>query len=375
MKGHLKERAPGKWAIILDVADPVTGKRRRKWHSFRGTKREAQKECARLIAELASGAYVQRTKQTVAEFLTGRIQQWEAAGDITARSAARYRILHQRQIVPHVGGVELQKLTRLGIEAWHNALRTTGIASRTMAFAHRLLSKALADAERDGLINKNVCRVQRAPRVVAAKEIIIVKDVAAFEAHIRGNRLYPMAILALFRGLRLGEVLALRWEHVDPEAGIIRVRQALEETVAHGVRFKEPKSKAGRRDITLPDIVVTALHEHRKALLEMRLKLGLGGKLQPTDLLFANIDGQPLRPASVSNSFALLAERIGMPDITLHALRHTHASQLIANGTDIATVARRLGHADPSVTLKTYTHFFAIDDRKAAAAINQALGG
>ena len=116
MKGHLRERSPGHWAIVLDVADPQTGKRRRKWHSYKGNKREAEKECARLIAELAQGRYVERTKMAAGEFVKARIDQWEAADDITARSALRYRSLLDNQIAPHLGTVPLQKLSRLMIE-------------------------------------------------------------------------------------------------------------------------------------------------------------------------------------------------------------------------------------------------------------------
>jgi len=170
--------------------------------------------------------------------------------------------------------------------------------------------------------------------------------------------------------LRLGELLALRWKRVDLDRGVMEVREALEETQA--VRFKAPKSKAGRRDITLPNIVIEALRGHRAAVLEQRLQLGQG-KLPPDALLFANLEGGPLRPTVVSANWGRLAASIGMPEITLHALRHTHASQAIAAGVDIVTVSRRLGHAKPDVTLRTYAHMFKTDDSKVAAVINAAL--
>jgi hypothetical protein len=87
--GHLVERSPGKWGIVISVRDPATGKRRRKWHSFRGTKREAQVKRAELIAALAQQTYVEPTKRTVADFVRARVDQWEAAGAITARTAQR----------------------------------------------------------------------------------------------------------------------------------------------------------------------------------------------------------------------------------------------------------------------------------------------
>jgi integrase len=279
--------------------------------------------------------------------------------------------LVENQIAPHIGSKALQKLARLDIEAWHTTLRNGGLAARTIGHAHRVLGKSLSDAESDGLVIKNICKVQKAPKV-AEQEMVIVQDVPGLVDKLRGSRLYVQAVVALFTGMRLGEILALREQRVNLESGVIGVREALEETQAHGIRFKAAKTKAGRRNITLPTFVVEALREHRRELLEIRMKLGIG-KLKPEDLLFGNLEGQPLRPSTVSSDWGEVAERIGMPEITFHALRHTHASQLIANGVDIVTISKRLGHAKPNVTLAIYAHMFTTDDSKAAAAINAAL--
>ena len=257
------------------------------------------------------------------------------------------------------------------MEGWHTTLRNGGLAARTIGHAHRVLGGALRDAERDGAVVKNVCKIQKPPKV-AETEMVIVQDVPALIAKIAGARLYVPAVVALSTGLRLGEILALRDRRLDLDRKVIEVAEALEETKAKGIAFKTPKSKAGRRKITLPDIAIDALREHRKRLLELRIKLGIG-KLGPDDLLFPNLDGGPLRPSTVSSDWGDLAARIGMPEITFHGLRHTHVSQLIANGVDIVTISKRLGHAKPSVTLAIYAHMFTTDDSKAAAAINAAL--
>jgi integrase len=374
MKGHIRERSPGHWAIVIDVREPQTGQRKRKWHSFLGTKREAQVKKAELIAALSQGSYVERSTMAVAEFVRERINQWEAAGNITPRTAQRYRQLSENQIAPHLGTKFLQKMSRLDIEAWHTVLRNGGLAARTIGHAHRLLGTALGDAERDGLVVKNVCKLQKAPKV-AESEMVIVQDVPDFVSRLReaAGRLYAPAIVALFTGMRLGEVLALRERSVDLDRGLIEVREALEETQAHGIRFKSAKTKAGRRNITLPTIAIEALREHRKQLLETRLLLGQG-KPAADDLLFANLEGGPLRPSAISSDWGDVAERLGMPEVTFHGLRHTHASQLIAGNVDIVTISKRLGHAKPSVTLAIYAHMFHTDDSKAAVAINAALG-
>jgi integrase len=223
----------------------------------------------------------------------------------------------------------------------------------------------MRDALRHELVSRNVVAAEAAPKV-DDDEMVIVQDVPAFVESIRGHRLFALGMVGLFTGMRLGEVLALRWGRVDLDRKVIQVREALEHTKKHGIRFKAPKSKAGRRDISLPDALVDVLRDLRRDRLERQMALGLG-KLPDDALLFAGIDGEPRAPSSVSRSWS---EATG---VGYHAMRHSHASQLIHAGVDIVTVSKRLGHAKPDITLRIYSHLFKESDVKAASAINAAL--
>jgi integrase len=331
MKGHLRRRGERSWELKFDVGTNTAGKRRISYVSFKGTRREAQAKLAELLAAIGKGEYVEPSKTTVAEFVRARVDQWEAAGDISARTAQRYRQLVENQIVPRLGAKVVQKLRPLDIEEWHTTLRNGGrvrgkggVAARTIGHAHRILGKALRDAGRNGLVSRNVVSEQSAPKV-AADEMVIVQDLAALVDKLTGFRLRVPAMVALFTGMRLSEVLALRWSRVDLDAKVVQVREALEQTKAFDA------------------------------------------------LLFADIDDNPLSPNAVSAAWADFAKNIGMPQITFHALRHSHASQLIDAGVDIVTISKRLGHAKPDITLRIYAHLFQKDDGKAAAAINAAL--
>src|SRR5262249_35925656 len=121
-----------------------------------------------------------------------------------------------------------------------------------------------------------------------------------------------LAITALFTGMRLGEILGLRWQNTDIDGARIHVREALEETISLGIRFKPPKTRAGRRDITLPDIVVGVLRQERRRQLELRMALGLG-KLPSDALVFPTLEGGPRSPSAVSREWGNVAASIGLP--------------------------------------------------------------
>jgi integrase len=189
---------------------------------------------------------------------------------------------------------------------------------------------------------------------------------------LHGHALEAPALISLHTGMRRGELLALKWRNIDLEDEVIRVRESLEQTRA-GLRFKEPKSKAGNRDITLPALAVDILQAHRKRELERRLMTGQG-RLGDNDLVFPAWDGTPWAPNSFGSTWSKLSRELGL-GVSFHALRHTHASFLLDLGNvDVVTISKRLGHSSPAVTLSIYAHLIRQDDRKAANAINAALG-
>jgi integrase len=372
MRGHIRERSPGRWAIVIDTRDPQTGARKRRWHSFAGTKREAQLQCARLIAEAQGGGAVDPSHETVAGFLDRFERDWVAI-NVSARTAERYRQLldHVRR---HLGGRRLQKLRSDELAGLYATLLRSGLAARTVRHLHGVTFQALAQAKAWKLIRDNVAEAVKPPPAPDQELPILQPDRARemLEA-LRGKPFYLLASLALATGLRRNEMLALRWCDVDLDAGRLRVELALEETQAYGIRVKAPKTRNGRRTIALPASTVAELRAHWKAQQEQRLAAGLG-KAPDSAPVFTGLDGRFLSPSAITKAWPRAMAAIGCPEITLHSLRHTHASMLIASGMDILTISRRLGHGSPTVTLKVYGHLIHGTDDRAAQIIEQAFG-
>jgi integrase len=366
MKGHIRERSPGHWAIILDV--PGDGNRRRKWHSFKGTKREAQAECARLITEMTSGACIERHKQSLNSFLDKWERDW-ATNNLSAKTAERYFELTRLHIRPHLGGRAIQSIGVQDLNTLYAGLHDK-LSPRTIKHVHRLLHRVFGHAAKWGVTKRNVVALVDAPRVpVKEAPALRLAEIPTMLAGVRGRMLYPIAVVALGTGMRRGELCGLRWQDVDLDGGSLRVEQSLEQT-RDGLWFKAPKSARSRRSISLSPAVVAELRSHWNAQQEQRLALGLG-KAPADSLVFAAWDGKPRHPDKLSTDFSTAMTRAGLPHITLHSLRHTHASQLITSGMDILTVSRRLGHGSPAITLNVYGHLLRPEDR--AADIMQAM--
>ena len=171
--------------------------------------------------------------------------------------------------------------------------------------------------------------------------------------------------------MRRGELLGLHWGDVDLDKAMLKVERSLEETRA-GLRLKPPKTKRGRRSITLPSVTVTMLRAHKVKQMELRLVLGMGNIASDT-LVFSDVEGELLSPHAISRSWRMLLIRKKLPRVAFHALRHTHVSMLIRKGVDILTISRRLGHSKASVTLDVYGHLIGGADAAATKAIEGVL--
>jgi integrase len=247
------------------------------------------------------------------------------------------------------------------------------LSARTVGHAHRVLHKALADAMKRELLFRNPADLISPPKVAANEmKILDAATVNAVLEAMRETSIYPQIVVLLATGMRRGEIAGLQWRDIDLNGKKLHIERSVESTEA-GLRVKSPKTAHGRRLIALPEAAVTVLRQHRKATMETRLALG-AGRLPDEAFVFGDIEGKVRDPVLLTEHWRRLTKARGLPAVTLQSLRHSHASALIAAGTDIVTVSRRLGHGSPTVTLGVYAHLFDKGDEGAALAIDNIFG-
>jgi integrase len=377
MKGHVRERSAGHWAIVIDLKDPTTGRRRRKWHSFKGTKREAQKKCAALIAAMDAGTYIVPSKATLAAYL----ELWLAdiKSRITPKTHLRYSEIARKNIVPLLGDTLLKDLQPAAISHAYSRLLESGhrkgggLSAGTVRHVHRLLKQALAQAVRwggDWAISRNPCDAVKPPKAWPTKMHVhdVAQTVDLLEA-LRDNRLFPAVLLAALCGLRRGEIAALRWGQVDLNAGSLAVVQSAEQTKTT-VRYKEPKT--GRaRTVALSTMTVEELRAHRLRQAEELLQLGI--RVTDETFVVARADGLPLQPDTLTQEWKRLVAKTGLPRIRFHDLRHSHATHLLASGVHPKIASERLGHSKVGITMDLYSHVLPGMQEDAVAKVDAAM--
>ena len=375
MKGHLKERSPGHWAIIIDVPDPITGKRRRKWHSFKGTKREAQIECARLISALQAGTYLEPSKTTLAQFLDRWLEHIKS--QVSPKSHSRYSELARKNIVPLLGSTILTKLRAEAIDAaYAKALASGrrdgkgGLSPQTVTHMHRVLKKAIGQAVKWELLIRNPVDAASPPKANRSKMNTYDLDQTAelIEA-MRPTRMLVPTLLAVLCGMRRGEIAALRWKNVDLTTGQIAILESAEQ-VGSKVRYKTPKSGKGRT-LALSASLVEELRAHRLRQAEELLRVGT--ILSDDTFVVAQADGTQLQPDTLTQDWFRKLAGTSLPRIRFHDLRHAHATHMLANGVHPKVASERLGHSKIGITLDLYSHVLPGMEADAAERVDVAL--
>jgi integrase len=374
VRGSKRKIRTGVWELRVSLGkDPATGKYRQLSRTFHGPARAADDALRDLVDKYGDGSE-DGIGATFGQLLDKWLEESERL-DLSPTTLRTYRAQVERTIRPRFGKVKLTQLTTKNLDDLYGQMKEDGRSPKTIRNHHAIISSALHQAVRWGWIRENVAEKAKPPRIsmkrVKAQSVEAVRSVIE-AAEDRDPRLAPLLMLAALTGMRRGELCALRWTDVDFERGQLDVSRSVV-VVPGGLAEKGTKTHRFR-NVALDDVGMALLLRHRDNVDEWAMQ---AEATVPEDaFVFSHaVDGsKPFRPDNVTGFFTRVRDSLGLTDVRLHDLRHFTATQLIGAGVDVRTVAGRLGHSDPSVTLRVYSHALEERDRAAADVMGRVLG-
>lgn len=373
MRGHVRQRAPGKWSVVLDVGRDETGKRKQKWKSGYRTKGEAEDALVDLLGKWKRGETIDPDMTPFGDYLVAWIDGRE--DELASLSVTKYRSVVRNYVSKTpLGGMPLGKIRRPHIRAHDQELQRQGLSVSTRKVARHMISRALGDAVEDDLIATNPCVGQRRtgerhtePKrftVWTADELRALLDAAA------GQRLEALWRVAVASGARRGELLGLTWLGFSAEEETLTISQQVVPTRG-GPTIHPCKTKGSHRTIRLDVETVETLEAHREAqLLEREVA---ADAYSDRDLIFCDELGGMIGPNRLTERFAKLRKVAGIRAGRLHDVRHSAATHLLTRGVPVHIVSARLGHSTPMVTLSVYAHVLPTGDEQAAEVMGAVL--
>ncbi len=317
------------------------------------------------------GAHQPPERQTVRQYL----ESWYVAvkPQIRASSYRRYGD-HTRHLVAGLGKHSLAKLSPQQVQHFYAHLIDEGLSGTSVNLLHGMFHRALDDALKMGLVQRNICSLVRAPRRTPREmRPLSVAEVRRFLSVVSGDRFEALYVLALSTGMREGELLGLRWQDIDFDRRVLHVRMNVQETEGRYI-VAETKTTYSRRMIGLTRAACDALQAHKERQdLEREV---MGHKWSDLDMAFPNGFGTVMIPHNITKrSFKRHLVKAGLSrDIHFHDLRHTAATLLLSSGVNVKVVSEMLGHADVSITLRIYAHVLPHMQQSAITTMEGLIG-
>lgn len=341
------------WRAIIELSpDPMTGARRQKRLSGYVTRRDLEREIARILARDERGNGAVDDKAPVADVIAEWLAQIERTRDIgTYREYERHWRLW---IKPVIGGLPIRKVAAAHIRRIQAKAQDAGRSDTTVGHIHGTIRAALNYAVDVGYIETSPCRsVSPPPRDTEEMHPLNVEQSLAFIAAAEGDEYQTLFRIAIITGMRRGELLGLRWSDVDLDNGAIAIRQAITRGKKSRWEVGTLKTKKSRRPISLRPVDVEELRGH---LQRQRLAQMAAAEWENTGLVFTGTSGKAVRPNNLDRRYKRLLAKAELPEIRFHDLRHTMATLMLAAGINPLIVSQRLGHSKVSITLDLYSH-------------------
>ncbi|MGH2358921.1 MAG: tyrosine-type recombinase/integrase [Candidatus Limnocylindria bacterium] len=303
------------------------------------------------------------------------LKEWlaHARGRVRTSTYEGYESLIRCYAVPALGTIPLSELSPLDVQRLYSSLLEPGrrLSAGTVLNLHLVLTQALGQAVRWGMLERNPVKGAQPPRPVRPEPVVVDPALACrIVAALSGSAVELPGILAIATGMRRGEILALRWADLSPDRAHAQVRRTLHAT-RRGLQFSEPKTRRSRRAVALPAIVRSPLERQRS---EQALRRAADRSWTDLDLVIERGDGRPLNPDTLSSRWRLFLARSGLPHVRFHDLRHAHATLMLLKGVHPKVVSERLGHASVGITLDLYSHVLPSMQHDAVRAFDELFG-
>ncbi len=366
--GTTYEESEGRWRAALVIDGKVVRRRA-------GSEREAKAILKELRQQRDEGLNVGDGLQTLTQWLEHWLSTILPGKEIKAKTLVSHRYIVEHYIEPYLGKYKLVHLTAHHIDHWQRTLRQKGLAIGTITNARRRLHTALEIARKRKLILDNVVGLTeslREPvkRLETGSTVLGEQQIKQLLHELHDHRLYALYALACSLGLRQAELMGLRWGAINLEAGTLIVREQLQRVA--GKIHRELTTKGGKdRTLYLSAAHSELLRQHQAR--QEREQTLFGDLWRGEDLVFVSADGTPLEAGALRRQFKRALVRAKLPEVTFHSLRHSAGSIMLANGAHLVDVSRVLGHANPAITARIYSHSFEVGQRAAVAAAAKAL--
>jgi len=365
-EGSISKRDDGTWWGRVTIGTDADGKQKRK--AFYGkTRQEVKTKMTTALNNLQEGTYAEPSKITVEKWIDIWLFEYKKY-DIKSTTFVNYVARVQNHIKPTLGHYKLNELRPDIIQKAINELTARGLAPETVKGTYNVIHGCLRQAVRNGLIVRNMATDIVLPKIVKGKvKVFTPEQQKAFIEKAKETYLGEIFIFDLGTGLRLGELLALKWEDVNYTEEIIRVTRNLtvirdydDEDSQWYKEFGTPKTESSIRSIPLLSDLIVLLKKVHKEQLENRLKAG--NAWEDNDLVFSTKRGKPLDPRNMGRTFKSICKKADIEGASVHWLRHSFATRGLENGIELRIIQELLGHANISITASIYTH--VLPDKK-----------
>jgi integrase len=370
-EGSIYQREDGLWIGAVDLGWS-SGKRARKVVNGR-TRAEAAKRMQEVQPTVAQGLALAPDRMTVETYLSEWVSK-RVPGTVSLRTEALYLRAVNVYICPSIGKVRLTKLAPSDVSRMLGDLEAKGYSPSTRRMARATLRRALRFAEQDGLLTRNVAAIAEGPKLDHREGRSLTPEQAQlFLAAVVDNRLEAAYVLTLALGLRRGEILGLSWDDVvhAENAVVLTVRRQLVRDKS-GVHLSDLKTVGSRRTLHLSTPLVEVLERHRMRQEAEELVRGKRWNNE-WELIFTSTVGTPLDPEQFGKTVPKICESAGLGHWSIHELRHSCASLMIAMEVPLEVVPEQMGHASIRVTKDVYGHLMPKARAKAAEAMRSVL--